>query len=100
MFISKNEPITIWLGEDPVYDTILTENLRIVFHEFETMDEIEILINGEKFIKNPKSWEIIEFPISSQDIQSLIFTYNNKTIDFTSQYKDIVMNQIYYSYSL
>ena len=48
MFISKNEPITIWLGENPIYDTILPENLRIVFHGFETMDKIEILINGAK----------------------------------------------------
>ena len=47
-----------------------------------------------EFIENPKPWEFIEFPISSQDIQSLIFTYNNKVIDFTNEYNKIYLNQI------
>ena len=98
MFISKNDPITIWLGEDPVYDEVLPENLRIVFHGFDHMSEIKIQINGVWYIKNPNPWEIIEFPISSQDIKELIFTYNNRSINFTEEYNDIMMNQIYYNH--
>ena len=98
MFISKNEPLKIWLGEDPIYDTTLTENLRIVFHGFENMGEINIKINGVNYLKTPTAWEIIEFPISSQNINELVFTYNGKEINFTEQYKDIMMNQIYYNH--
>jgi hypothetical protein len=98
MFLSKNEPITIWLGEDPVYDEVLPENLRIVFHGFDHMNEIKIQINGVWYVKTPNPWEIIEFPISSQDIKDLIFTYNNRSINFTEKYNDIMMNQIYYNH--
>ena len=38
--------MTIWLGEDPVYDKLLTENFRIVFHSFDEMDTIIIRLNG------------------------------------------------------
>ncbi len=98
MFLSKNEPITIWLGEDPVYDTILPNNLRIVFHGFESMGPIEIQINGNSFLKVPTPWEIIEFPINSQEVTELILTYNNQTVNFTEKYNDIMMNQIYYNH--
>ena len=77
---------------------LLTENLRIVFHGFENMNEIKITVNNEQYIKIPKPWEIIEFPISSQNINELIFTYNNKTVNFTEKYNEIMMNQIYYNY--
>jgi len=98
MFLSKNEPTTIWLGSDPVYDTILTENLRIVFYGFENVDEIVITINGVDYFETPKAWEIIEFPINSQSIYELIFTYHNKRINFTEKYKNIMFNQIYYNH--
>jgi hypothetical protein len=98
MFLSKNEPITIWVGEDPIYDEILPENLRIVFHSFETINPIKIQINGVEYIKTPKAWEIIEFPISSQNINEIIFTYNGNTVNFTEKYNDIMMNQIYYNH--
>jgi hypothetical protein len=62
------------------------------------MDTIKIFINGIEYIENPKPWEYIEFPISSQNINELIFTYNNKTIDFTEQYSEIMMNQVYYNH--
>jgi hypothetical protein len=99
MFLSKNENTNIWLGykENP-YESLLTENLRIVFHGFENMNEIKITVNNEQYIKIPKPWEIIEFPISSQNINELIFTYNNKTVNFTEKYNEIMMNQIYYNY--
>jgi FkbM family methyltransferase len=98
MFLSKNEPTTIWLGEDPVYDTILSENLRIVFHGFEHMNDINISINGVDYLKSPKTWEIIEFPISSQYVKELIFTYNDVTVNFSEKYDDIMFNQIYYNH--
>jgi hypothetical protein len=98
MFLSKNEPITIWLGENPVYDELLNENLKIVFHSFENMDSIKIQINGVEYVKNPKEWEIIEFPISSQNINEMIFTYNGHVVNFTENYNDIMMNQIYYNH--
>jgi len=99
MFISKNEQTDIWLGytENP-YKTNLTENLRIVFHDFENINDINIKINGDDYLISPKPWEIIEFPISSQNIYELVFTYNTKTVDFTSEYNGIMMNQIYYNY--
>ena len=99
MFISKNEPMTIWLGyNDNPYESTLTENLRMVFHSFEHMDTIKIQINGMEYIKNPKPWEYIEFPISSQNIKEIIFTYNGDIFDFTTQYNEIMMNQIYYNH--
>ena len=99
LFLSKNEPITIWLGyNDNPYEDNLTENLRIVFHDFENINDVHIKINGIDYLITPKAWEIVEFPISSQNITELIFTYDNKTVNFTENYKDIMMNQIYYNY--
>jgi hypothetical protein len=98
IFLSKNEPITIWLGENPIYDEILPENLRIVFHGFDHINEIKIQINGVEYTKTPSPWEIIEFPVSSQNITEIIFTYNNNTVNFTEKYNDIMMNQIYYNH--
>lgn len=98
MFLSKNEPITIWLGENPVYDETLPENLRMVFHGFSEMSEIQITVNGITNTYQPKEWQIIEFPNSSQTITKLLFTYNGKTVDFTDKYDDIMMNQIYYNH--
>jgi len=98
LFLSKNKPMTIWLGENPVYDEILPENLRMVFHGFYEINQIEITINGETKTYQPNEWEIIEFPNSSQDIKEIIFTYNNKSINFIQEYNDIMMNQIYYNH--
>ena len=98
MFISRNEPMTIWLGEDPVYDKLLTENFRIVFHSFDEMDTIIIRLNGVDYIKKPSQWEIIELPVSSQNVNELIFTYNGNTVNFTDKYNNITLNQIYYNH--
>ena len=98
MFISKNEPMTIWLGENPVYDKILTENLRLVFHSFDKMESITIKLNGDEYVYQPESWEIIELPISSQNVNELVFTYKDSTINFTDKYNEIIMNQIYYNH--
>jgi hypothetical protein len=98
LFISKNEPITIWLGENPVYDETLPENLRMVFHGFSNMNEIQITVNGITNTYQPKEWEIIEFPVSSQNINEIIFEYKDNTVNFTEKYNDIMMNQIYYNH--
>jgi hypothetical protein len=62
------------------------------------MDVIKIHINGVEYTKTPTPWEIIEFPVSSQNITEMIFTYNNNTVNFTEKYNDIMMNQIYYNH--
>jgi len=62
------------------------------------MGSIKIQINGVDYVKTPKPWEIIEFPISSQNINEMIFTYNEQTVNFTEKYEDIMMNQIYYNH--
>ena len=99
LFLSKNEKTHCWLGESPnEYSSDLTDNLRMVFYSFEHMDTIKIFINGDEYIENPKPWEYIEFPVSSQNVNELIFTYNNKTINFTEQYSKIMMNQVYYNH--
>ena len=98
LFLSKNDPMTIWLGENPIYDTTLTENLRMVFHGFSEMYEIQIQINGELKKYKPEPWEIIEFPISSRNIQEIIFIYNGNSVNFTDRYNEIMMNQIYYNH--
>jgi hypothetical protein len=98
MFLSKNEKTLCVLGEEPNrYQSELTDNLRIVFHHFNYMDSIKIEINGIEYIETPKHWEFIEFPISSQSVSQIAFTYNNQRIDFTDQYNKISMNQIYYN---
>jgi hypothetical protein len=98
LFLSKNEPITIWVGENPVYDEILPENLRMVFHGFSNINEIQITVNGITNTYQPKEWEIIEFPVSSQNINEIIFKYKDNTVNFTEKYNDIMMNQIYYNH--
>ena len=97
-FISKNEKMNIWLGENPPYETELSDNLRLVFHGFETMDKISIIINGKEFIRTPKEWEIVEIPISSQNIYTVEFKYKDECINFTPEYKKIMFNQIYYNH--
>jgi FkbM family methyltransferase len=98
LFLSKNEPITIWLGENPVYGETLPEYLRMVFYGFSNMNEIQITVNGVTNTYQPKEWEIIEFPISSQNINEIIFEYKDNTVNFTEKYNDIMMNQIYYNH--
>ena len=56
------------------------------------------MINGIEYTKEPKPWDIIEIPISSQNVDELIFTYKESTINFTDKYNDIIMNQIYYNH--
>ena len=96
MFISKNDPAITWLGDPPI-ESMLTENLRIVFHGITDMGEIKIKINGVEYIETPKNFEFIEFPISSKNVDELIFEYNNKVVDYTETYSGIMRNLIYYN---
>jgi hypothetical protein len=102
VFISKNDPHSIWLGEDPVYEAELPPNLRIVFHTYRNSlikdNGINITINDQTYKVNPNEWEIQEFPIHSKHIYKLVFEYESETIDFTEKYKDIMFNQIYYNH--
>lgn len=99
MFLSKNEEIDIWLGENEhSYSEKLTSNLRIVFHSFDSISEIQLEIDGTKFIITPKQWEINEFPFNSQQIKSIKMCYNGVEVDYTKQYEDVMMNQVYYNY--
>jgi hypothetical protein len=97
LFLSKNEPMSIFLGKNSFNEVTLIENLRMVFYGFSSMNEIKISINGETKAFNPNEWEIIEFPNSSQKIEEIIFTYDNKSINLTEKYNDIMHNQIYYN---
>lgn len=98
LFISKNEKMNIWLGENPPYETELSDNLKFVFHSFDSMGEIKIIVNGEEFFRTPKSWEILEIPISSQNVKTIKFEYESNLVDFTSEYEKIMFNQIYYNH--
>jgi len=95
MFISKNELMDIWLGKDPVYKTKLTNNLRIVFYDGKDIESIDLIINGQTYQISPKMLEMVELPVDSKNIESIIFKYNNREIDFSSEYKKISLNQIY-----
>lgn len=99
MFISKNEEMNIWLGENEnIYKEILTSNLRIVFHSFHSIKDISFVVNGTRWDINPRAWEIIELPINSQQIESIKIIYDGNETDYTKQYSEIMMNQIYYNY--
>ena len=97
-FPSKNERHTIWLGENPVYSEELTDKLRLVFHGFENSLELRIIINGKTFDLYPKPWEIIELEILSQEIETFLFEFQDKKYDFSREYRQIMMNQVYYNH--
>ena len=96
MFLSKNEPMDIWVGDNPVRED-LTSNLRMVFFHFGDIGPIKVEVNGKIHILTPKEFEFVEFPIDSKDVNSLFIEYNGKLVDFSKDYSDIMMNQIYYN---
>jgi hypothetical protein len=99
MFVSKNEPIDIWIGEDDnLKSETLTSNLRIVFYSYKEMSQINIIVNGVNYSVTPKEWEITEFPVDSQSIHNIKFNYNGHEIDYTDEFNNIMMNQVYYNY--
>jgi hypothetical protein len=98
LFLSKNEEMDIWLGENPIYSTKLTSNLRILFYGFSELNDLKIVLNGEVFNLNPKPYEFIEFPIESNKITQIILMYDGVDYDLIKKYEDVKMNQIYYNH--
>ena len=97
MFISKNEP-TDFKANGKILKP-LTDNLRIVFHGFEdTIGEVKVKVNGTWYNRIPKPFEFEEFPVSSQNINELIFEYNGKQVDYTKDFSYIMRNLVYYDY--
>jgi hypothetical protein len=96
MFISKNDEMDIWLGDEgSQYKEILPNNLKIVFSGPNHFDELTLIVDGESFIFNPKSLEIIELPIKSTEIKSLKMSYKGTEYDLSDEYQKIMINQIY-----
>jgi hypothetical protein len=98
MFFSKNEKTEVWLGYENPYSEKLSDKFRIVFHNFDSLNDIKISINDEEFITSPKAWKIEEFPISSQSIHKFTITYNEITVDLSGLYNKTMRNLIYYNY--
>jgi FkbM family methyltransferase len=99
MFISKNEPMDIWLGEgDSVYKEILLGNLKVVFYGNENIEEIELVIDGEEHKFIPEAFQILDLPIDSKKIQEIKLRYRGEEYDLSSDYEKIMLNQIYFNY--
>lgn len=98
IFVSKNETTQVLLGEEPKYVSTLTNNLRIVFHGFQSISEIKIIVNNEEYKFKPIPWEIIEIPISSLNVESIFFVVDDELIDFSSEFEKITYNEIYYNH--
>jgi len=98
MFVSKNPELQVWLGYDNPYSQNLTSNLRIVFHSIPENFEIYVLVDGQEFNLKPTNWEFIEIPIDSQSIKELKFNYNGVMINFSKEYSDTMMNQVFYNF--
>ena len=56
--------------------------------------QIIIKVNEVAYTKTPNNWEVLEFPIESENVDKIIFEYNGKVIDFTKKYKGISRNLI------
>lgn len=99
LFISKNEPMDIWLGEgDSIYKEVLPSNLRFVFYDNDNIGEVYIIIDNVEYKLKPKSREILDLPINSKNIQQMILKYNGEEYDLSSNYEKIMLNQIYINY--
>jgi len=99
LFISKNEPMDIWLGEgDSIYKEVLPSNLRFVFYDNDNIGEVDIIIDNVEYKLKPKSREILDLPINSKNIQQMILKYNGEEYDLSSKYEKIMLNQIYINY--
>lgn len=97
MFLSKNPELEIWLGYETPYSELLPTNLRIVFHEIPDGTKVDVVVNGQNYSLLPKNWEIVEIPVDSQSIKEIIFIYDGKNYDFTKEYSEIMLNQVFYN---
>jgi hypothetical protein len=97
LFISKNEEMTIWVGENPPVPEKLTTNLRVCFYGFETIEPVYFTINDVIYKVEPKKYDYEEFPISSQEVTSMVMRYKEKDYDLMEKFSDIMLNEIFYN---
>lgn len=97
-FINFNDhtEISISSGEK----IIIPDSLRMVFYDFADIGPLEININDINYKIVPVAWEIVEFPISSKEVEKIFIRHRGEEIDFSGGYKKIPMNHIYYDDSL
>lgn len=98
MFLSKNDEMTIWLGDNPIYASTLSPKFRVTFYGFSNTFETCVIINNIEYKVEPKVFEFFEFEVNSDKIVDLKLKYNNEIYDLTQTYKEISMNQIYYNH--
>jgi hypothetical protein len=99
MFLSRNEPMDIWLGEgDSVRKEVLSNNLRVVFYGSDNIGEVTLNIDDIDYKIEPKPFYFIELPINSREIKKIKMVYNEEKYDLTDEYGKIMLNQIYLNY--
>ena len=93
-FISFNDrtEITVSTGEK----ITIPDSLRMVFYDFSNIGSLEIIINNFPHKIIPSPWEIMEFSISSKEVEKLSIRYKGEEIDLSTQYKKMPINHIYY----
>jgi FkbM family methyltransferase len=99
MFISKNDDMDIWLGENEnVYKENLPKNLRIVFYDNDNIGELTIIVDNKRFNINPKPFEIINLPVNSTEVKEVKLLYNGNEYDLSNEYGKVMLNQIYINF--
>jgi len=98
LFVSKNDDMDIWVGQNPPQKEKLPQNLRVLIYGYNDVEIISFVLNGKNYYVEPKSLEFIELDILSKDIESFIIKFKNQEFDFTQKYKEVMVNQIYYNF--
>jgi hypothetical protein len=99
MFISKNEPMDIWLGEgEYIHKELLSNELRAVFYGNQNIGEVILKIDDSIYTIEPQPFKILEFPINSKEIKEIKMVYNGIEYDLSNDYNKIMLNQIYHNY--
>lgn len=97
-FLGKTPERDVWVGNNS-YPVKLTANLRIVFHEIKEDIKVNFVVNEVVYEFSPINWEYVEIPITSHDVKSIYFIYNNTSYDLTKTYDEISINQIFYDHN-
>lgn len=98
LFISFNDPAEIGVSSGDLIT--VPDSLRMVFYDFAEIDILEVFINDTCYSIVPSSWEILEFPISSKEIEKISIQYRGVEKDLSLEYKKMPVNYIYYDDSL
>ena len=99
MFMSKNEPMDIWLGEgESIHKELLSNELRVVFYGNQNIGEVILKIDDSIYTIEPQPFKFLEFPINSKEIKEIKMTYNGIEYDLSNDYDKIMLNQIYHNY--